>query len=48
MHEHEVRRLLIFDRAQNLVGVVSLGDISKAAGEEYLAEETLKEIAQAA
>jgi len=48
MQEHEVRRVLIFDRGQNLVGVVSLGDISKAAGEERLAGETLKEIAEAA
>ena len=48
MQEHQVRRVLIFDRWQNLVGVVSLGDISKAAGEERLAGETLKEIAKAA
>jgi len=48
MQEHEVRRVLIFDRGENLVGVVSLGDISKAAGEEWLAGETLREIAEAA
>jgi CBS domain-containing protein len=48
MQEHEVRRVLIFDRAQQLVGVVSVGDISKVAGEEYLAGETLREIAEAA
>jgi len=48
MQEHEVRRVLIFDRGENLVGVVSLGDISKAAGEEWLAGETLREIDEAA
>jgi len=48
MQEHEVRRVLIFDRARQLVGVVSLGDISKASGEHTLAGETLKEIAEAA
>ena len=48
MQGHEVRRVLIFDRARQLVGVVSLGDISKASGEQILAGETLKEIAEAA
>jgi CBS domain-containing protein len=48
MQEHEVRRVLIFDRGHHLVGVVSLGDLSKIAGEEQLAGETLKEIADAA
>ncbi len=48
MQEHEIRRVLIFDRSRQLVGVVSLGDLSKAAGEQQLAGETLKEIAEAA
>jgi len=48
MQEHEVRRVLIYDRTERLVGVVSLGDLSKAAGEERLAGETLKDIAEAA
>ena len=48
MQEHEVRRVLILDRERRLVGVVSLGDLSKAAGEQQLAGETLKEIAEAA
>ncbi len=48
MQQHEVRRVLIFDASQQLVGVASLGDISKAAGEERLVGETLKEIAEAA
>jgi CBS domain-containing protein len=48
MKEHEVRRVLIFDRSQQLVGVVSLGDVSKTEGEEELAGETLRDIAEAA
>jgi len=48
MREHEVRRVLIFDREERLVGIVSLGDLSKVAGEQQLAGETLKEIADAA
>jgi CBS domain-containing protein len=48
MQEHEVRRILIYDRGERLVGVVSLGDLSKVAGEERLAGETLKDIAEAA
>jgi CBS domain-containing protein len=48
MQEHEVRRVLIFDRGERLVGVVSLGDLSKVAGEERLAGETLRDISEAA
>ena len=48
MQEHEVRRVLIYDWNHHLVGVVSLGDLSKVAGEERLAGETLKDIAEAA
>jgi len=48
MQQHEVRRVLIFDHTDQLVGIVSLGDISKAVGEQHLAGETLKEIAEAA
>jgi len=48
MQAHEVRRVLIFDLTEQLVGIVSLGDISKAVGEQHLAGETLKEIAEAA
>jgi CBS domain-containing protein len=48
MQENEVRRVLIYNRAHELVGIVSLGDISKVSGEECLAGETLKEIAEAA
>jgi CBS domain-containing protein len=48
MQEKEVRRMLILDRQEKLVGVVSLGDIAKTTGETELAGETLGEIAEAA
>jgi len=48
MQQSEVRRMLIFDRQDNLVGVISLGDIAKASGEERIAGETLGQIADAA
>jgi CBS domain-containing protein len=48
MQEKRVRRMLILDRNENLVGVVSLGDIAMTSGEQELAGETLGEIARAA
>jgi CBS domain-containing protein len=48
MQEKEVRRILILDRQEKLVGVVSLGDIAKTTGKTELAGETLGEIAEAA
>jgi len=46
MREHEVRRILILDRSKRLVGVVSIGDISKV--EEKVSGKTLRDIAEAA
>lgn len=48
MKDSEVRRMVILDRNENLVGVVSLGDIAKASGEQNIAGETLGQIADAA
>lgn len=48
MQEDEVRRMLIFDRDDHLVGVVSLGDIAKTLPDRSLAGETLGEITEAA
>jgi CBS domain-containing protein len=48
MQDKEVRRMLILNRQEKLVGVVSLGDIAKTSGETVLAGETLGEIAEAA
>ena len=46
MREKDVRRILILDTAKRLVGVVSIGDISKV--EEKVSGKTLHDIAEAA
>jgi len=46
MREKDVRRILILDRGKRLVGVVSIGDISKV--EEKVSGKTLHDIAEAA
>jgi CBS domain-containing protein len=46
MRDKEVRRMLILSRDKRLVGVVSIGDISKV--EEKESGKTLKDIAEAA
>jgi CBS domain-containing protein len=46
MREKEVRRMLILNREKRLVGVVSIGDISKV--EEKESGKTLKDITEAA
>jgi CBS domain-containing protein len=46
MREKEVRRVLILDQDKRLVGVVSIGDISKV--EEHESGKTLKDISEAA
>jgi CBS domain-containing protein len=48
MREKEVRRMVILDRQERIVGVVSLGDIAKTIGETDLAGETLGDITEAA
>ena len=46
MREQDVRRILILDKAKRLVGVVSIGDISKV--EEKVSGKTLRDFAEAA
>jgi CBS domain-containing protein len=46
MRDKEIRRMLILDRDKSLVGVVSIGDISKV--EESESGKTLREITEAA
>ena len=46
MSEKEVRRVLILNQDKRLVGVVSIGDISKV--EEQESGKTLKDISEAA
>jgi len=48
MREKEVRRLLILSRDKRLVGVVSIGDLSKVNGSQEVVGDTLKDITQAA
>jgi CBS domain-containing protein len=47
MEEREIRRLVILDRAERVVGMVSLDDLAAEGGEE-LAGEVLGEIAKPA
>ena len=46
MRDKDVRRILILDKAKRLVGVVSIGDISKV--EEKVSGKTLHDIIEAA
>ena len=46
MRDKEVRRVLILDKSKRLVGVVSIGDISKV--EEKVSGKTLHDISEAA
>lgn len=48
MSEKEVRRILILNRDNKLVGVISLGDLAQAKIEEKVAAETLRNISEAA
>lgn len=48
MSEKEVRRLLILNRDNKLVGVISLGDLAQAKIEQRVAAETLRNISEAA
>jgi CBS domain-containing protein len=44
MQEHQVRRLVVLNRDQRLVGIVSLGDLAVETGDEKLAAKTLEEV----
>lgn len=44
MRQHQIRRLPIVDRDQNLVGVVSLGDLAVDLGNEALSAATLEQV----
>jgi CBS domain-containing protein len=46
MQENQIRRLVVLNRDEQLVGVVSLGDLAVATGDEQLAESTLEELAE--
>lgn len=44
MSQYQIRRLPIVDRDKNLVGIVSLGDLSVDAGSDKLSGDTLEDI----
>ena len=47
MAEKGIRRVLIVDRSNRLVGIVSIGDLAQTGGEQRTAGETIKEITEA-
>ena len=48
MDENQIRRLIVLNRAKQLVGVVSLGDLAADRGDERLAGDTLKQVSEPA
>jgi len=46
MKEKQIRRLLVMDRANQLVGIVSLGDLATEADDQRQPAEVLKEVSQ--
>ncbi len=48
MEEHQIRRLLVLGRDQELLGILSLGDIAITTGDDRLAGETLERISEPA
>jgi IMP dehydrogenase len=44
MGEHQIQRLLVRDHGDNLVGIVSIGDMARARGNSPTATRTLEEI----
>jgi CBS domain-containing protein len=48
MRENQIRRLVVLDRDKRMVGIVSLGDVAVAAGDDRLSGRTLHEVSQPA
>jgi CBS domain-containing protein len=46
MEERQVRRVLVLNHDQRLVGIVSLGDLAVGTGQERLAGEVLKRVSE--
>jgi CBS domain-containing protein len=46
MERHAVRRLVVLDRARQVVGIVSVDDLARALGSERLAGEVLRETSE--
>jgi CBS domain-containing protein len=46
MEEHQIRRLVVLNRAKQLVGIVSLGDLAVHTGDARQAGQTLERISE--
>ena len=46
MKENQIRRLVVLNRDKRLVGIVSLGDLAVATGDEKLAGEILERVSE--
>jgi CBS domain-containing protein len=46
MKEHQIRRLPILDEHNRLIGIVSLGDLSKAVEDKRMAGEVLERVSE--
>jgi CBS domain-containing protein len=46
MEQHQVRRLVVLNRAKRLVGIVSLGDLAVETGDDQLAGDTLEAVSE--
>ncbi len=46
MKEHQIRRLPVLDDKRHLVGIVSLGDLSKAIDDKRMAGEVLERVSE--
>jgi CBS domain-containing protein len=46
MQREQIRRLPVLDRAKQLVGIVSLGDLAVEAGDDRLMGQTLEQISE--
>jgi CBS domain-containing protein len=46
MQQKQIRRLLVLDRDQRLVGIVSLGDLALQTGDQQLAGEVVERVSE--
>ena len=46
MEDNRIRRVLVLDRDEQIVGIVTLGDVAVETGDEDLAGNTLEEISE--
>jgi len=48
MRDRQVRRIMVLDRRQHLVGMISLGDVAVGTADDMLAGETLEKVSEPA